>query len=169
MASGLVINPACFHVGLMAAQGSAAVGHQADARPRHTSRSAHLCQCGADDNQIDQDALFDCHVINPACFHVGLMAAQGSAAVGHQADARPRHTSRSAHLCQCGADDNQIDQDELFDCHVNSSVSPAFRSLGPGCWPSFHDRVFMTPLASSNTLPRRKSRGLCLVSIQTAN
>ncbi|WP_417330889.1 hypothetical protein [Halomonas cupida] len=108
-------------------------------------------------------------VINPACFHVGLMAAQGSAAEAHQAAARPRHTSRSAHLCQCGADDNQIDQDELFDCHVNSSVSPAFRSLGPGCWPSFHDRVFMTPLASSNTLPRRKSRGLCLVSIQTAN
>ncbi|WP_159438879.1 hypothetical protein MRB56_23785 [Halomonas cupida] len=36
--------------------------------------------------------------INPACFHVGLMAAQGRAAVGHQADARPHHTSRSAHL-----------------------------------------------------------------------
>ncbi|WP_234986818.1 hypothetical protein [Halomonas cupida] len=29
-------------------------------------------------------------------------------------------TSRSEHLCRCGADDNQIDQDELFDCHVNS-------------------------------------------------
>ncbi|WP_417331385.1 hypothetical protein, partial [Halomonas cupida] len=27
-----------------------------------------------------------------------------------------------AHLRQCGADDNQIDQDELFDCHVNSVV-----------------------------------------------
>ncbi|WP_417330330.1 hypothetical protein [Halomonas cupida] len=38
--------------------------------------------------------------INPACFHVGLMAAQGRAAVGHQADARPHHTSRSAHLRQ---------------------------------------------------------------------
>ncbi|WP_143166152.1 hypothetical protein MRB56_16620 [Halomonas cupida] len=48
------------------------------------------------------------------------MAAQGRAAVGHQADARPHHTSRSAHLRQCGADDNHIDQDELFDCHVNS-------------------------------------------------
>ncbi|WP_143166401.1 hypothetical protein MRB56_04910 [Halomonas cupida] len=48
------------------------------------------------------------------------MAAQGCAAVGHQADARPHHTSRSAHLRQCGADENQIDQDELFDCHVNS-------------------------------------------------
>ncbi|WP_413616206.1 hypothetical protein MRB56_07125 [Halomonas cupida] len=48
------------------------------------------------------------------------MAAQGRAAVGHQADARPHHTSRSAHLRQCGADDNQIDQDEPFDCHVNS-------------------------------------------------
>ncbi|WP_417331422.1 hypothetical protein [Halomonas cupida] len=48
------------------------------------------------------------------------MAAQGRAAVGHQADARPHHTSRSAHLRQCGADDNQIDQDELFDCHVNN-------------------------------------------------
>ncbi|WP_143166207.1 hypothetical protein [Halomonas cupida] len=52
-----------------------------------------------------------------------LIAAQGRAAVGHQADARPRHTSRSAHLRQCGADDNQIDQDELFDCHVNSQVN----------------------------------------------
>ncbi|WP_143166196.1 hypothetical protein MRB56_07295 [Halomonas cupida] len=59
-------------------------------------------------------------VINPACFHVGLIAAQGRAAVGHQADARPHHTSRSAHLCQCGADDNQIDQDELFDYLVNN-------------------------------------------------
>ncbi|WP_159438882.1 hypothetical protein MRB56_00155 [Halomonas cupida] len=48
------------------------------------------------------------------------MAAQGCVAVGHQADARPHHTSRPAHLRQCGADDNQIDQDELFDCHVNS-------------------------------------------------
>ncbi|WP_417329337.1 hypothetical protein [Halomonas cupida] len=116
-----VINPACIHVGLMAAQGRAAVGHQADARPHRTSRSVHLRQCGADDNHIDQDELFDCHVINPACFHVGLMAAQGRAAVGHQADARPHHTSRSAYLRQCGADDNQIDQDELFDCHVNNS------------------------------------------------
>ncbi|WP_417329704.1 hypothetical protein, partial [Halomonas cupida] len=62
----------------------------------------------------------DCHVINPACFHVGLMAAQGRAAVGHRADARPCHTSRSAHLRQCGTDENQIDQDELFDCHVNN-------------------------------------------------
>ncbi|WP_143166171.1 hypothetical protein MRB56_12415 [Halomonas cupida] len=48
------------------------------------------------------------------------MAAQGRAAAGHQADARPHHTSRSTHLHQWGADDNQIDQDELFDCHVNS-------------------------------------------------
>ncbi|WP_417331191.1 hypothetical protein [Halomonas cupida] len=104
----------------MAAHGRAAVGHQADARPHHTSRSTHLRQCGADDNQIDQDELFDCHVINPACFHVGLMAAHGRAAVGHQADARPHPTSRSAHLRQWGADDNQIGQDELFDCHVNS-------------------------------------------------
>ncbi|WP_417329130.1 hypothetical protein [Halomonas cupida] len=53
------------------------------------------------------------------------MAAQGLAAVGHQVDARPHHTSRSAHLRQCGADENQIDQDELFDCHVNSSDFPA--------------------------------------------
>ncbi|WP_413616250.1 hypothetical protein MRB56_07575 [Halomonas cupida] len=59
-------------------------------------------------------------VINPACFHVGLMAAQGRAAVGHQADARPHHTSRSEHLRQCGADENQIDQDERIDCHVKS-------------------------------------------------
>ncbi|WP_159438843.1 hypothetical protein [Halomonas cupida] len=44
------------------------------------------------------------------------MAAQGRAA----ADASPHHTSRSAHLRQCGADDNHIDQDELFDCHVDS-------------------------------------------------
>ncbi|WP_143166286.1 hypothetical protein [Halomonas cupida] len=113
----------------MAAQGRAAVGHQADARPCHTSRSAHLRQCGADDNHIDQDELFDCHFINPACFHVGLMVAQGSAAVGHQADARPHHTSRSAHLCQCGADDNQIDQDELFDCHVNNSLRELVMAL----------------------------------------
>uniref|UniRef100_UPI003A92637C hypothetical protein n=1 Tax=Halomonas cupida TaxID=44933 RepID=UPI003A92637C len=42
--------------------------------------------------------------INPACFHVGLMAAQGRPAVVHQADARPHHTSRSTHLRQCGAD-----------------------------------------------------------------
>ncbi|WP_159438921.1 hypothetical protein [Halomonas cupida] len=48
------------------------------------------------------------------------MAAHGRAAVGHQADARPHPTSRSAHLRLCGADDNQIGQDELFDCHVNS-------------------------------------------------
>ncbi|WP_417331106.1 hypothetical protein, partial [Halomonas cupida] len=27
-----------------------------------------------------------------------------------------------AHLRQCGADDNQIDQDELFDCHVNNRI-----------------------------------------------
>ncbi|WP_413616195.1 glucan biosynthesis protein [Halomonas cupida] len=53
--------------------------------------------------------------------HVGLIAAQGRAAVGHQADARPHPTSRSAHLHQWGADDNQIDQDERFDCHVNSA------------------------------------------------
>ncbi|WP_143166356.1 hypothetical protein MRB56_10375 [Halomonas cupida] len=51
------------------------------------------------------------------------MTAQGRAAVGHQADARQHHTSRSTHLRQCGADDNQIDQDELFDCHVNSDWS----------------------------------------------
>ncbi|SHL60114.1 hypothetical protein MRB56_07085 [Halomonas cupida] len=50
------------------------------------------------------------------------MTAQGRAAVGHQADARPHHTSRSVHLRQWGADDNQIDQDELFDCHVNSEA-----------------------------------------------
>ncbi|WP_417328950.1 hypothetical protein [Halomonas cupida] len=106
----------------MAAQGRAAVVHQADARPHHTSRSVHLHQCGEDDNQIDQDELFYCHVINPACFYVGLMAAQGRAAIGHQADARPHHTSRSAHLRQCGADENQIGQDELFYCHVNNSV-----------------------------------------------
>ncbi|WP_413615243.1 hypothetical protein MRB56_19965 [Halomonas cupida] len=49
---------------------------------------------------------------------------EGGAAVGHQADARPHHTSRSAHLRRCGADENQIDQDELFDCHVDKS----------GCW-----------------------------------
>ncbi|WP_417330732.1 hypothetical protein [Halomonas cupida] len=65
-------------------------------------------------------------VINPACFHVGLIAAQGRAAVGHQADARPHHTNRSAHLRQWGADDHQIDQDELFDYHVNS-ISPEER------------------------------------------
>ncbi|WP_417328786.1 hypothetical protein [Halomonas cupida] len=35
---------------------------------------------------------------------------------------REHHTSRSAHLCQGGADDNQIDQDELFDCHVNNTL-----------------------------------------------
>ncbi|SHL59430.1 hypothetical protein SAMN05660971_00878 [Halomonas cupida] len=58
--------------------------------------------------------------------HVGLMAAHGRAAVGRQADARPHHTSRSAHLRQCGADDNQIDQDELFDCHVNSRLTSAW-------------------------------------------
>ncbi|WP_413616216.1 hypothetical protein MRB56_07205 [Halomonas cupida] len=50
------------------------------------------------------------------------MAAQGRAAVGHQTDARPHHTSRSVHLRQWGADDNQIDQDELFDYHVNNSL-----------------------------------------------
>ncbi|SHM12017.1 hypothetical protein SAMN05660971_02216 [Halomonas cupida] len=49
------------------------------------------------------------------------MAAQGRAAVGHRADARPCHTSRFAHLRQCGTDENQIDQDELFDCHVNNN------------------------------------------------
>ncbi|WP_159438909.1 hypothetical protein [Halomonas cupida] len=49
------------------------------------------------------------------------MAAQGRAAIGHQADARPHHTSRSAHLRQCGADDNQIDQGERIDCHVNKA------------------------------------------------
>ncbi|WP_143166386.1 hypothetical protein [Halomonas cupida] len=79
----------------MAAQGRAAVAPQADARPHYTSRSTHLCQCGVDENHIDQDELFDCHVINPTCFHVGLMAAQGRAAVGPQADARPHYTSRS--------------------------------------------------------------------------
>ncbi|WP_413614993.1 hypothetical protein MRB56_15470 [Halomonas cupida] len=47
--------------------------------------------------------------INPACFYAGLMAAQGRAAVGHQADARPHHTSRSAHLRQwgCGRQSNR--------------------------------------------------------------
>ncbi|WP_417331257.1 hypothetical protein [Halomonas cupida] len=40
------------------------------------------------------------------------MAAQGRAAVGHQADARPQ-------------DENQINQDELFDCHVNSTRASA--------------------------------------------
>ncbi|WP_413614874.1 hypothetical protein MRB56_13915 [Halomonas cupida] len=49
------------------------------------------------------------------------MAAQGRAAVGHQADARPHHTSRSVHPRQCGVDDNQIDQDELFDFHINNN------------------------------------------------
>ncbi|WP_143166308.1 hypothetical protein MRB56_03780 [Halomonas cupida] len=71
-------------------------------------------------------------LINPACFYVGLIAAHGRAAVGHQADARPHHTSRSAYLRQCGADDNQIDQDELFDCHVNSvagTYCPACRQM----------------------------------------
>ncbi|WP_417328778.1 hypothetical protein [Halomonas cupida] len=58
------------------------------------------------------------------------MAVQGRAAVGYQADARPHHTSRSAYLRQCGADDNQIDQDEPFDCHVNST---AWATL-PGGW-----------------------------------
>ncbi|WP_417328971.1 hypothetical protein [Halomonas cupida] len=51
------------------------------------------------------------------------MAAQGRAAVGHQAAARSHHTSRSAHLHQCDADDNQIDQGELFDCHVNNGAT----------------------------------------------
>ncbi|WP_413615986.1 hypothetical protein MRB56_04470 [Halomonas cupida] len=55
------------------------------------------------------------------------MAAQGRAAVGHQADARPHHTSRSAHLRQSGAGENQIDQDERFDCHVNSAAAIAER------------------------------------------
>ncbi|WP_417330105.1 hypothetical protein [Halomonas cupida] len=96
-----------------------------------TSRSAHLRQWGTDENHIDQDELFDGHVnnINPACFHVGLMAAQGRVAVGHQADARQHHTSRSTHLRQCGADDNQIDQDELFDRHVNSMDPDADKPL----------------------------------------
>ncbi|WP_073436964.1 hypothetical protein MRB56_09720 [Halomonas cupida] len=68
------------------------------------------------------------------------MAAHGRAAVGHQADARPHHTSRSTHLRQCGADDNQIDQDELFDCHVNSQIRPAqlgtalFKMADDGSW-----------------------------------
>ncbi|WP_417330368.1 hypothetical protein [Halomonas cupida] len=60
-----------------------------------------------------------------------MIAAQGRAAVGHQADARPRHTSRSAHRCQCGADDNQIDQHELFDCHVNNK----YRTVGIWSFP----------------------------------
>uniref|UniRef100_UPI003A8F5AFF AbrB family transcriptional regulator n=1 Tax=Halomonas cupida TaxID=44933 RepID=UPI003A8F5AFF len=34
-----------------------------------------------------------------------------------------------AHLRQCGADDNQIDQDELFDCHVNNSAPGEHGSL----------------------------------------
>ncbi|WP_413615980.1 hypothetical protein MRB56_04385 [Halomonas cupida] len=37
--------------------------------------------------------------INPACFHVGLMAAQERAAVGHQADARPDHTGADPRIC----------------------------------------------------------------------
>ncbi|WP_143166310.1 hypothetical protein MRB56_03685 [Halomonas cupida] len=57
------------------------------------------------------------------------MAAQGHAAVGHQADARPHHTSRSVYLRQCGADDNQIDPGELFDCRVNSRVTGGRDSL----------------------------------------
>ncbi|WP_159438899.1 hypothetical protein MRB56_20200 [Halomonas cupida] len=52
-----------------------------------------------------------------------MIAAHGRAAVVHQADARPHHTSRPAHLRQCGAGENQIDQDELFDCHVNSAAT----------------------------------------------
>ncbi|SHM75872.1 hypothetical protein SAMN05660971_03804 [Halomonas cupida] len=85
--------------------------------------------------------------INPACFHVGLMAAQGRAAVGHQADARPHHTSRSAHLRQRGADDNQIDQDELFDCHVNSatdgqiSQQPQNEFGAPSTYNDFDDEI----------------------------
>ncbi|WP_143166385.1 hypothetical protein MRB56_00645 [Halomonas cupida] len=70
------------------------------------------------------------------------MAAQGRAAVGHQADARPHHTSRSAHLRQCGADENQIDQDELFDCHVNKpdKGSPQLRGeLRASCWSWYAD------------------------------
>ncbi|WP_417331348.1 hypothetical protein, partial [Halomonas cupida] len=35
----------------------------------------------------------------------------------------------SAHLRQCGADDNQIDQDELFDCHVNNSLRELVMAL----------------------------------------
>ncbi|WP_417331458.1 hypothetical protein, partial [Halomonas cupida] len=35
---------------------------------------------------INEAAAISPLVINPACFHVGLMAAQGRAAVGHQAD-----------------------------------------------------------------------------------
>ncbi|WP_417331390.1 hypothetical protein, partial [Halomonas cupida] len=31
--------------------------------------------------------------------------------------------SRSTPLRQCGANDNQIDQDELFNCHVNSAAT----------------------------------------------
>ena len=58
------------------------------------------------------------------------MAPQGRAAVGHQAEARPHPTSRSTHLRQCGADDNQIDQDELFDCHVNSADQPLPSTAG---------------------------------------
>ncbi len=57
--------------------------------------------------------------INPANFYVGLIAAQGSAAAGRQAGASPRHTRRSTYLRQRGAGDNQIDQDDLFDCQVN--------------------------------------------------
>ncbi|WP_417329679.1 hypothetical protein [Halomonas cupida] len=49
--------------------------------------------------------------INPAGFHVESRAAHGRAAVGHQTDAKPHHTSRSVHLRQWGADENQIDQE----------------------------------------------------------
>ncbi|WP_417329491.1 hypothetical protein [Halomonas cupida] len=75
------------------------------------------------------------------------MAAQGRAAVGHQADARPHHTSRSAHLRQRGADDNQIDQDERFNCHVNKAA-PA-----PG--PDVKRRIAHPIAAARTALGRR--------------
>ncbi|WP_417331531.1 hypothetical protein [Halomonas cupida] len=93
----------------MAAQGCPPAGHQADARPHHTSRSAHLRQWGADENHIDQDELLDCHVINPACLHVGLMAAQGRAAVGHQGrrETAPHQQIRPSAPVGCGRESNR--------------------------------------------------------------
>ncbi|WP_073436839.1 hypothetical protein MRB56_05080 [Halomonas cupida] len=92
------------------------------------------------------------------------MAAQESAAVGHQADARPHHTSRSEHLRQCGADDNQIDQDELFDCHVNSRLvytDVAHRSAGLDSRP--HDQSLGPMLYD-----QREASGKGHVAVKTA-
>ncbi|WP_275289222.1 hypothetical protein [Halomonas elongata] len=60
--------------------------------------------------------------INPASFYVGLIAVQESAAAGRQDCASPRHTRKSTHLRQRGAGDNQIDQDDLFDCRINNGM-----------------------------------------------